>query len=216
MREISNIIFDLDGTLIDSSEGVVAAVNYSLKQMGEREQSPEAIKPFIGYPLAVMYPHFSDKPLNELYAHFQRKAKDTVVASTVVLNNVDTTLRQLHEMGYKLAIASTKVRPHISGIIEKFNWQDLFDCYTGGNEVKQVKPAPDIFVETLRRMNARPEQTIVVGDTINDIKAAIASALPVVWVRSPYQAPIAEEETGVAADYMIDTLPELHGILNNK
>ena len=96
---IRNIIFDLDGTLIDSSDGVVEAVNYSLRQMGESEQSAELIKTFIGYPLSQMYPTFSKAPMKELYKHFQTKAGETVVASTVMLPNVEATLNDLSGNG---------------------------------------------------------------------------------------------------------------------
>ena len=125
MKHIKNIIFDLDGTLIDSSDGVVEAVNYSLEQMGEKQRTPKEIKLFIGYPLYKMYPHFSDKPFKELYSHFQFKAADTVVASTVVLDNVENNLYRLKESGYSLSIASTKIRKHISGVIDKFGWGDI-------------------------------------------------------------------------------------------
>lgn len=201
------IIFDLDGTLIDSSEGVVAAVNYSLRQMGEPEQPPERIKPFIGFPLSKMYPYFSDLSVKELYSHFQIKAKETVVSSTVKLPGVDTVLQQLNEQGITTAIASTKIRPHITGIIDKFSWHDYFKVYSGGNEVAQVKPAPDIFKLTLERLRATADEALVVGDTINDILAAKRVPMKVAYVTSPYESLPVEEKA--EPDYELKSLKEL-------
>lgn len=214
MKHIRTIIFDLDGTLIDSSDGVVEAVNYSLAQMGEPIQPPEKIKSFIGFPLTVMYPHFSDKPLKELYAHFQIKAADTVVASTVVLPGVEPVLQQLKDLGYTLTIASTKIRKHISGVVDKFGWEKYFDAYSGGDEVKHVKPAPDIFALTLEKINASKEESIVVGDTINDIHAAQAMQVPVIAVHSPYGNK--KEVEASSPNYIIDSIKQLVPLLTGN
>lgn len=213
MKNIKNIIFDLDGTLIDSSEGVVEAVNYSLEKTGEPIRKPEEIKPFIGYPLSRMYPHFTDKPFEELYKHFQTKGKETIVQSTVPLPDVENVLKQLKNSGYTLSIASTKIRPHIEGILNKLNWNDYFDCFTGGNEVTYVKPAPDIFHLTMKKLSISPDETIVVGDTINDVLAAMAVPMKVIAVKSPYG-----EESDIknnSPDYFIDNITELTGVLNH-
>lgn len=186
MKDIKYVIFDLDGTLIDSSDGVVEAVNYSLACMGEPTQRPEDIKPFIGYPLSEMYPHFTDAPVAELHRHFQVKAAETVVASTVKLPGVQEALESLVGAGFKLAIASTKIRPHIEGIIDMFGWQSVFGAFAGGNEVRKVKPDPEILLLTIARLQASPGQSVVVGDTINDILAAKAVPVKSIGVASPY------------------------------
>ena len=214
MINITNIIFDLDGTLIDSSEGVVEAVNYSLDKVGEPAQSPERIKSYIGFPLSVMYPNFTNKSLDILYAHFQDKAKDTVVQSTVILPGVEEVLDNLAESGYTLAIASTKIRKHITGVIEKMNWEKYFVTYSGGDEVTHVKPAPDIFQLTMKKMSAGQNNTIVVGDTINDIHAAQAIDLPVVAVYSLYGNKKEVDES--KPDYILNSIDELPALLNRK
>ena len=99
---VKNLIFDLDGTLIDSSDGVVQAVNYSLRQMGEAEQPADVIKKYIGYPLSTMYPDFTDAPMRELYAHFQVKAAETVVSSTIVLPGVEEMVELAEFMAFDI------------------------------------------------------------------------------------------------------------------
>lgn len=208
-----NIVFDLDGTLIDSSDGVVEAVNYSLRQMGESEQPPDKIKSFIGYPLSQMYPTFSKLPVEELYRHFQVKAAETVVASTCLLPGVESTLDKLRDTGYRFAIASTKIKRHIEGIVDKFGWADLVTTYAGGDEVENVKPDPEILRLVLKRMDALPGETIVVGDTINDILAAQAVPMMVVAVESPYGG--RDEIVKSKPDYFISSIKDLVGLLED-
>jgi len=211
LSRYKNLIFDLDGTLIDSSGGVVEAVNYSLRKMGEPEQSPEIIKTYIGYPLTQMYPNFTDKPVKELCHHFQIKASETVVRSTYMLPGVEETLDILQKQNYKMAIATTKIRNHVIGIAKMFDWMDKFHAFVGGNEVDHVKPAPDAFLEAMKRMNVEAEDSIVIGDTVNDIFAAKAIPLQVIAVESPYGG---QEKTASAnPDYNIKSIAELPKLL---
>lgn len=189
MTGITNVIFDLDGTLIDSSDGVVQAVNYSLQQVGLDQRSPEEIIPYIGYSLKVMYADFTNHPYEDLRHHFQRKARETIVASACKLDGVDEMLRTLHDSDFTLAIASTKIRRHITGVIEKFDWTDYFKTYAGGDEVTQVKPDPEIISLVLRRLKADVSQAVMIGDTENDIRAAHALQMKTIAVRSPYGDP---------------------------
>jgi len=209
---IRHLIFDLDGTLIDSSEGVVEAVNYSLRRLGQPEQQPAAIKRYIGFPLENMYPAFTDAPVAELRRHFQVKAAETVVASTVILDGVEPTLRRLQKLGYSMAIATTKIKLHVDRILTKFGWESLFEATVGGDEVTSVKPHPDAFLLALKRMNAKPQETLVVGDTINDILAARAVPMKAVAVLYPYAD--SRDMLELAPDYYIESIAELDSILN--
>ncbi len=212
MTNKKNLIFDLDGTLIDSSNGVVEAVNYSLRRMGQPEQKPEVIKAFIGYPLEEMYPHFTDVPPKELYTHFRVKAAETVVASTEILPGVAQTLRRLDDRGFRMAIATTKIRANVNGILEKLGWQKLFCATTAGDEVNRVKPDSSILRLTLERLKAKPSETIVVGDTINDILAARAVPMKVVAVASPFGGQ--EKVIAASPDFFIESIIELLDLLD--
>ncbi len=208
-----HLIFDLDGTLIDSSDGVVEAVNYSLRQVGAEEQPPEVIKPYIGYPLEQMYPDFTDAPYDELYAHFGVKAAESVVRSSVALPHVEKLLERLAGTDLKLAVATTKIRMHVDGIINKLGWGEYFDVIVGGDEAERFKPDPAIFQITLDRLGADPTRTMVVGDTINDVLAAKAVPMAVTAVASPYGN--SEELIASEPDHFvqsIDRLPSLLGI----
>lgn len=209
----THLIFDLDGTLIDSSAGVVEAVNYAFSKLGEKPPSAELIRAGIGYPLAEFFQQVSQLPVPELYDHFQVKAADSVVAAAHPLPGVEATLRELKERGYRVGIATTKISKHIERILEKLGWADLFGATVGADDVRNVKPDPEAFRLAMARLGADPVSTLVIGDTVNDIVAAQAIPVRVAAVESPYGG--AERVQVLKPDYVIARLPELLEILGN-
>ncbi|MDH4035200.1 MAG: HAD family hydrolase, partial [candidate division Zixibacteria bacterium] len=180
-------------------------------------QPPEVIKPYIGFPLEQMYPDFTEAPYQELYAHFKVKAAETVVASTTALPHVEELLAQLHETDFKLAVATTKIKVHVDGIVEKLGWQNYFDVSVGGDEAVRFKPDPAIFHIALKRLNAHPSESMVVGDTINDVLAARAVPMAVTAVASPYGK--SDQLVASRPDHYIEDirqLPQLLGLDQNK
>jgi phosphoglycolate phosphatase-like HAD superfamily hydrolase len=204
---IKNLIFDLDGTLIDSSGGVIEATNYALKIMGEPIRRPEEIKKFIGYPLDTMFRAFSDKSYDEFWKYFQVKARATVVGHSITLDGSDPVLRELHKRGYRLGIGTTKIRIHIEMIMAKFGWESLIEAYAGADDVRRVKPDPEVFNMVLDMMHADPAETLVVGDTENDVIAAKAAGIGVIGVKSIFGGSAALEKS--APDLIIGSLHEL-------
>lgn len=207
-----HLIFDLDGTLIDSSDGVVAATNYALTQLGIPERPADEVKRFIGYPLRDMFTAFTDAPYDQLSQHFQVRARETVVGTTVALPYAGETLRLLRDQGYRMAIATTKIKVHIDLILDKCDWRDLFDATVGGDEVAEVKPAPDAFELALRRLDADRRNSIVIGDTINDVLAARTLQIPVIAIASPYGGN--EELRGAGPTYHLSSLRDLPALLD--
>lgn len=201
---ITHIIFDLDGTLIDSSQGIVDAVNYSLRCMGEQERKSGEITRYIGYPLKQMYTDFTDASYQELYVHFQKHATTSVVDAAVALGGADSVLRELHGKGYQLGIATNKIAFHISAIVDKLGWTNLFSATVGGDEVTNQKPHPEMIQLTMNRMKAAPQSTLMVGDTDNDILAARGAGIRSATVPSPY-AHIRPDN----ADFHINQLSDL-------
>ena len=209
---IQTLIFDLDGTLVDSSEGVVDATNYALKQMGERERSPQEIKPYIGFPLQQMFREFASAPVDQLYRHFQVRAAETVVASARALEGVNDVLEQLHQRGYTMSIVTTKTRSHLDGIVAKLRWQRYFTHNISGSDVASPKPNPEAFMLALDRLGCTADSALAIGDTINDILAARAIKMKVASVPSPYGGH--EEVAALKPDYELTHLSDLLPLLS--
>lgn len=211
MNTLRFLIFDLDGTLIDSSDGVVEAVNYSLRMTGQAERSAGDISRYIGFPLRHMYAEFGVGPFDQLYRHFQDCAAVSVIEASVSLPGANTVIEELHTAGFTMAIATTKIRRHVDQIVAKLGWADYFGALVGGDEVSLPKPDPAVFRLALSRLSAVPDQSLVIGDTINDVLAAQELSLPVVAVRSPYGGD--DQLAASNPDYLIDTIAQLPVLL---
>ena len=210
---IDTLIFDLDGTLIDSSEGVVAATNYALCQMSVPERSPDEIKSFIGFPLQQMFREFTSAPVDQLYRHFQVRAAETVVASAQPLDGIEQVLEEIHRRGYRMSIVTTKTRSHLDGIVAKLAWSRYFVANISGSDVTSPKPNPEAFRLALERLDCAAESALVIGDTINDILAARAVPMKVASVRSPYGGH--DDVAALKPDYELNQLSDLLPLLSN-
>jgi len=212
LNRIKNIIFDLDGTLIDSSRGIVEAVNYALAESGDKLRTHEEIVPYIGYPLSQMFPNFSERSTSELYDLFREKAIQSIVPSTEALPEVENVLEHFYSEGYQMSIATTKIRAHIEGILDKLEWRKYFHSVIGGDEVKQVKPNPEMFLTAIERLDATIANTVVVGDTENDIIAAQAIPVKSVAVKCPYGGE--EKVIALKPDFYLNSISELPDIFS--
>ena len=206
------IIFDLDGTLIDSADGIVEAFNFAMTQNGLQRQPRDEIVKHIGFSLDHMFGKFTNSNFDLLRKDFTLKAKQTVVDSSNPLNGAFETVVSLFESGYKLGIATTKWRRNIDGILNKFGWNDYFSEIIGGDEVTKVKPDPEIFSSLMALMKADPESTVIVGDTINDILPAKKLSVRSVAVKSPYGD--SKEVMNLNPDFFIEEISHLPRIIN--
>ncbi len=183
---IKNIIFDLDGTLIDSSPGVIEATNHALTKVGESPRSDDEIKQFIGFSIDEMFKNFSNAPLDILKDGFREVADKCVVDAARPLDGIDDLLAELHRQGFKMAIATTKVSQNTAGIVEKLGWSNYFAATASGDEVEHVKPSPEVIILAISILGGMLKESLYVGDTKNDVLAARAAGIKVVAVKSDF------------------------------
>ncbi len=208
---IKNLIFDLDGTLIDSSAGVVEATNYALISIGEKPRGADEIISFIGFPLEDMFSSFSSKSYRQFWHYFQEKAIESIVSSSLPIGEADTVIRELYRRGYRLAIATTKMRVHVDKILAKLGWGEYFASFVGADDVSMVKPAPDAIIKAMELIEGEKSNSLVVGDTVNDVLAAKGAGIPVIAVKSIFGR--YEELQKSRPDIILDRLDEILAVL---
>lgn len=209
MQPIQAILFDMDGTLVDSERVGQKAWAATADEMGI--DIPEGlVRSFIGRPShscrAMLAEHLggdvdlADRVFDlhiELFLRF-------VETDLELKPGAIEALEALKEAGYPLAIATSTARVRAVPRLERFDMLKYFDSVTCGDEIENGKPAPDIFIESARRLGVDPAACAVIEDSHNGVRSGYAAGAQVFMVPD-LMAPTPEIESLCAA-----VLPSLH------
>ena len=204
MRHIA--LFDLDGTLTDPAEGIINAVQYALARYGIHGTPRESLLYFIGPPLAESFAAFlgcdaaEAQHAVEIYREY---FADKGLFENTLLPGAAEMVQAVRNTGYETAVASSKPEVFVRRITDHFGITDLFDCITGSRLDGSLVKKNDVIAETLRRMQAAPEDDIVmVGDREHDVIGAHKCGYTAVGVLCGYGSRAELETAG--AEYIAD------------
>lgn len=168
------MIFDFDGTLVDTTEGIVRTTVKALERLGYVTPPEEEIKGLIGLPIAqslsiaagVTDP-LKVKECVDTYRdiYFESGMRDIRPYPGVV-----ETLRRLKEEGHTLCIATSRSKPSLKSILSSIGVLELFDILIADEDVVNKKPAPDMVQKILSETGCDPQDTFMTGDTTFDIE----------------------------------------------
>lgn len=203
--------FDLDGTLVDSSGDLAAAVNHILATLDRGPLTIAQVRLNIGGGGRRMLTRsLSDAGIDEprdfeaLYQAMLAYYADHIADATRPYPGVTETLDKLAANGARLAVVTNKAGWLATKLLDALRLSAQFTCVIGGDDVAKAKPAPDPIFEMLRRTGAR--RTVFVGDSEFDVAAAHAAGLPCVTVSFGFPGkPVGE----LGADAMIDDFAAL-------
>lgn len=203
------IIFDLDGTLIDSSKDIAWAVNKTLRQMGFEELSYQAIKERIGWGVKMLLekalPNEKHNLVKEAREIFMGYYSGHLLVKTKLYPNVADVLRLFKNK--KLAVATNKPLNLTQKILDGLNISDYFKKVVGGDDVQNKKPAPEAIEIILRELNALQKETVFVGDSMIDIEAG--KKAEVITIGAAYGFRGRQELKEAGADVIIEDIKEL-------
>ena len=203
------IIFDLDGTLIDSSEDIAWAVNKTLKQMGFDEFSYQAIKERIGWGVKMLLekvlPADKQNLLEEARSIFMGYYSDHLLVRSKLYPGVMDILN--HFKNKKLAVATNKPFNLTEKILDGLNISGYFKKVVGGDGVQNKKPSPEAIEIILRELRVSPEKSIFVGDSLIDIEAGKKAGVMTIGAAYGFRGRRELEDAG--ADVIIEDINEL-------
>ena len=173
---IRSILLDFDYTLADSSKGIVHGVSYALTQMGLSVPAPGIITATIGHPLPDMYEILTGDSSSENRTVFTQQFFDEQVRSmtglTRLFDDASDFLAKVKALGLSMAIVSTKTSTPIHELLVQQELSDYFSSVVGYEHVKQHKPHPEGVHIALDVLGVRPDESILIGDSIFDAGAA--------------------------------------------
>lgn len=209
------VILDFDGTIGDTRQLIVETMQQTIAELHLPERTDDECAAMIGLPLRQtftdlipMTEEMGDRCVEVYRRLFEVNNKPGVVP---MFPNVMSVIETLHRRGLLLTIASSRLRKSLVEFLEQMDLCRYIPYVISVGDVEHAKPEPDMVLKTLKENNLRPDEAIVVGDTVFDILMAHNAGVKAVGVT--YGNGRREELERVGAEYVIDDFGKLTDIV---
>lgn len=208
------VLFDFDGTLVDSSEGIFKSLIYAFEADGKPAPDPATLRKFIGPPIYDSFKTlfgYTDDKIDFMIEKYRERYRTVGWHEARVYAGIPELLRALHENGIKMATASSKPTPFIRQIVEEQGLLSYFD-YLGGTKFDNISSnKTEILENAMRELGVSPEETVMVGDRLFDIRGAQGAGIPCIAVLYGFGSRAEFEEYG--ADYIVETPQDVFDLI---
>lgn len=182
------VIFDLDGTLLNTLDDLADSTNYALSKFGYPIRTIEEVRQFVGNGVAKLIeraiPEGKNNPnFEKCLSIFKENYAQNMYNKTAPYNGIIEMLSNLKSKGIKIAVVSNKFDLAVKELCKKY-FEGFIDFAAGENEAQGIKkkPAPDTVISVLNEFNFAPEDAVYVGDSDVDIMTAKNSKMPCISV----------------------------------
>ncbi len=216
MKKYTNLLFDLDGTIIDSQEGIINSARYALKHFGIEDETDEELYKFIGPPLYDSFRErygFDEEKTEEAVKEFRVYYQEKGVYESSLYEGITEMLKELKEAGKKIVLATSKAEPYAIQILKDNNIYQYFDFICGSTMDDSRSKKADIINYILEQNDFEPEDTVMIGDKKHDVIGAKQTNLDSVGVL--YGFGDYEELSNAGATYIVKDVKELRNELMN-
>jgi len=179
-NKIDAVIFDLDGTLVDSQPAALGATIEALSRY-DVWVTAEDLREVFGGGARRLLGHFLERdfgkgPADEILEEADKLRSSLqldLTGEVVLLAGVKDLLSSLKERGFKLAVATMSSRVVVNSVLEHHGVQAYFDATFSVDDVSRIKPDPEILTKTIERLGREVDRAIYVGDSSHDLEAAV-------------------------------------------
>lgn len=212
------VIFDLDGTILDTLEDLTDSINHALKQFGYPTRALEEVRSFVGDGLLMLTrralaPETDEDVVQKVLAEQKAYYKEHCADKTKPYEGIPELLGELKATGYKLAVVSNKADYAVQILCEQY-FPGIFHMAVGEKENVRKKPAPDSVNAVLEELQVERDHTMYVGDSEVDIKTAENAGLDAILVSWGFRDADFLREQG--AKRLVSTVSELKSAFINK
>ncbi|PJI07936.1 MULTISPECIES: HAD family hydrolase [Clostridium] len=206
----THILFDLDGTLTDSGEGIINSFNYALKKFNIDVKDLSSLRKVIGPPLKdsfIDFYNFNENNVDEAVSYYREYFKAKGMFENKVYHGIPILLSSLKEKGFHLVVATSKPTVFSNEILKHFNLYDYFDGVFGSTLDGTLCKKEDIIKYAINELNIKNNNAIMIGDREHDMIGASRNNINSIGVTYGFGS--SEELKNAGASYVVDAVDEL-------
>ena len=221
-RALDGLLFDLDGTLLDTAADIARALNRTLTERGWSTLPVSDVARMIGRGSPILIERAAaalgqriggadQAAMVDRFFEFYGALEESNESDATPYPGVSETLELLHEAGLPIAVVTNKQERFAKALLHRLGLIGWVDLVVGGDTCERRKPDPQPLLFACTTLKLEPAATLMVGDSVNDVTAARAASIPVVCV--PYGYNEGKDPRTLQCDAMIDTLADLPPLL---
>lgn len=208
---VRGLVFDLDGTLVDSYQAIATSLNHARAGYGLCALPTAEVRRSVGHGLEVLVAEqVGPDRVEEGVRRFRERYAEVFRSQTFALPAVNETLGELRRRGYRLSVASNKPARFGEEILRELDLLGYLDCVEGPDRAGSTKPDPTMLHRCLRAMGVSPGEAVYVGDMTLDVETAARADVPVLLVGGGSSS---VEELRATGERVLGSLRELLDML---
>ena len=221
-QRLNAVLFDLDGTLLDTAADIARALNRTFSERGWAPLPVTEVSRMIGRgsPILIeraaaargqVLSNADQAAMVERFFDHYGALEESNESDAKPYAGVTETLRSLHDAGMHTAVVTNKQHRFASELLHRLNLMQWVDVVVGGDTCERRKPDPQPLLFACESLAVPPLQALMVGDSVNDVSAARGAHIPIICV--PYGYNEGKDPRSLACDALIDSLADLPALL---
>ena len=221
-QRLAAVLFDLDGTLLDTVADIALALNRTMVEYDCKPLAEDEVRRMIGRGSPVLIERAAasqgriidaatQAEMNERFFHYYARLEESNEDSAQPYAGAAESLRILHEAGLRIAVVTNKQHRFAAGLLRRLDLARWVDVVVGGDTCARRKPDPQPLFFACESLQVPPSESLMVGDSANDVQAARAAGIPVVCVSYGYNE--GRDPRTLECDLLLDSLTELPALL---
>jgi phosphoglycolate phosphatase len=221
-QRLAAVLFDLDGTLLDTVADIALALNRTMVEYDCKPVAEEEVRRMIGRGSPVLIERAAasqgriidaatQAEMIERFFHYYGRLEESNEDSAQPYAGAAESLRTLHDAGLGTAVVTNKQHRFAEALLRRLGLADWVDVVVGGDTCARNKPDPQPLLFACESLQVPPSESLMVGDSVNDVQAARAAGIPIVCVSYGYNE--GRDPRTLECDLLLDSLTELPALL---